>query len=133
VFCSTHICTLFTLFLCSWYVSWTNFQDNTLTSCSMRNMSLFNSHVPNMMFFTCCLCFTIIWNIVNPSLSCSITKSLIYYDKWATNANLLPIFKSPWTCRPSWLTWFHWMKHNYNRCLSKYNVFMVNSILHLLF
>jgi hypothetical protein len=68
---------------------------------------------------------------VNSSLSCSITKSLIYFDKWATNENLSPILKSPWTCKPSWLTWFHWMKHNTNTYLNKYNVLMVNSTLHL--
>jgi hypothetical protein len=105
----------------------------TTPSCSVRNMSLFNSRVPNMMFFTCYLCFAIIWNIVSPNLSCSITKSLIYYDKWATNANLSSIFKSPWTCKPSWWTWFRWMKHNSNTCLSKYNVLMVNSTLHPIF
>ncbi len=69
------------------------------------------------MFFTCCLCFVIIWNNVNSSLSCSITKSLVSCDKWATNVNLSPIFKSPWTCKSSWLTWFCWMKHNFNTCL----------------
>ncbi len=99
----------------------------------MRNMSLFNSHVPNMMFFTCCLCFAIIWNIVSPSFSCFITKSLIYSNKWVANGDLSPIFKSPWTCRPYWLTWFHWMKHNFDTCLSKYNVLMVNLVLHPLF
>jgi hypothetical protein len=96
-------------------------------------MSLFNSHVLNMMFFTCYLCFVIIWNNVNPSLSCSITKFLISCDKWAKNVNLSSIFKSPWTCKTAWLTWFCWLKHNSNTCLSKYNVLMVNLVLHTLF
>jgi hypothetical protein len=99
----------------------------------MRNMFLFNSHVSNMMFFTCCLCFAMIWDTMGPSLSCSITKFLISYDKWVVNANLSPMVKSRWTCRLSWLTWFCWMKHNFDTCLSKYNVLMVNSILHPFF
>jgi hypothetical protein len=99
----------------------------------MRNMFLFNSHVANMMFFTCCLCFVMIWDTMGRSFSCSITKFLIFYAKWVTNANLSPIVKSPWTCRLSWLTWFCWMKHNFDRCLNKYNVLMVNSTLLLLF
>jgi len=103
------------------------------TSCSMKNIFLFNSHVHNMIFFTCYLCFVIIWDTVNPNLNCSITKSLILCHKWVANASLSPIFKSPWTCRPSWLTWFYWMKHNFDACLSKYNVLMVNSTLHPLF
>jgi hypothetical protein len=70
---------------------------------------------------------------VSPSFSCSITKSLISSNKWVANANLSPIFKSPWTCRPSWLTCFHWMKHNSNTCMSKYNVLLVNSALQPLF
>jgi hypothetical protein len=96
-------------------------------------MSLFNSHVLNMMLFTCCLCFAIIWDITSPSLSCSITKCLIYSNIWASNADLSSIFKSPSTCRPYCLTWFHWMKHDFDTCLSKYNVLMVNSALHRLF
>jgi len=81
------------------------------------------------MFFACCLCFTIIWDIVSPSLSCSITKSLIYFDKSTANVDLSHVFKSPWICRPSWLTWFRWMKHNFDTCLNKHNVLMVNSTL----
>jgi hypothetical protein len=126
----THFCASF---LCSWYVSWTNFPNNTLTFCLMRNMSLFNSHVQNMMFFTCCLCFAIIWNIVSQCYSCSITRYLICSNKRTTYTNLSPILKSPWTCKPSWLTWFRWMKHNFDTCLSKYNVLMVNLTLHPLF
>jgi hypothetical protein len=70
---------------------------------------------------------------MSPNLNWSITKSLIFCDKWATNADSSPIFKSPWTFIPSWLTWFHWMKHNFDTCLSKYNVLMVNSTLHPFF
>ncbi len=94
---------------------------------------MFNSHVLNMMFFTYYLCFVIIWHNVSPNLSCSITKSLIPCDKWVANANLSPILKSPWTCRPSWLTWFYWMKHNFDACLNKYNVSMVYLVIDLFF
>jgi len=85
------------------------------------------------MFFTCCLCFAMIWNTMSPSLNCSITKSLIPCDERVANANLSPIFKSPWTCRPFWLTWFCWMKHNFDACLNRYNVLMVNLVLRPLF
>ncbi len=99
----------------------------------MRNMFIFNEHVPNMTFFTCCLGFAIIGETVSPNFNCSITKSLICFDKWAKNVDLSPIFKSPWTCRPFWLKWFCWMKHKFDTCLSKYNDLMVDSILHPLF
>jgi len=99
----------------------------------VKNMSLFNSHVPNMMFFTCCQCFNMIWNTMSPSFSRSITKSLINCYKWATNTYISLIFNSPCTCIPSWLTWSHWIKHNFDTCLNKYNVLMVNSTLHLFF
>ncbi len=89
----------------------------------MKNIFLFNSHVHNMIFFTCYLCFVIIWDTVNPNLNCSITKSLILCHKWVANASLSPIFKSPWTCRPSWLTWFYWTKHNFDACLKQIQCF----------
>ncbi len=133
VLLNIHIRTLFASFLCSWYVSWANFINNTLTSCSVRNMFIFNSHVFNMMLLTCYLCFAIIWNIASPSFNCSITKCLIYFNKWAANANLSSIFISPWICTPFCLTWFHWMKHIFDTCLNKYNVLMVNLTLHPFF
>jgi hypothetical protein len=85
------------------------------------------------MLLTCCLCFAIIWDIANPSLSCSIIKCLIYSNKWVANADSSSIFKPSWTCTPSCLTWFRWMKHKFDTCLSKYNVLMVNLALHPLF
>jgi hypothetical protein len=61
------------------------------------------------------------------------TKSLFSCDKWATNVDLSLILKSPCTCTPSWLIWIHWMKHNSNTCLTKFNVLMVNSTLDVFF
>ncbi len=124
MFCSSHIRTLFPSHLCSQYVSWTNSPNNTLTSCSMRNMYLFKSHISLTWCFnfTCWIWFAMIWNIANSSLSYSITKSLISYNKWAKNVDLSPNFKSMCTCRPFWLI-----------CLSKYNVLMVNSVFHPFF
>ncbi len=80
------------------------------------------------MFFTCSLCFAMIWDIVSPSFSFSITKSLICCDRWATNLYISPIFKSPYKCKEFWLTWFRCMKHNFDTCLNKYNVLMVNQL-----
>jgi hypothetical protein len=50
---------------------------------------------------------------------------------WTINVNLSPIFKS--SCKPFSLTWFHKMRHNFNTCLNKYNIEMLNSTLHRFF
>jgi hypothetical protein len=50
---------------------------------------------------------------------------------WTINVDLSPIFKS--SCKPSSLTWFHKMKHNFNTCLNKYNIVMLISTLHHFF